>query len=224
MSYDAPMNIELHPDLKGRVLAAWGLLKGLGHEEDPGFRDHLETVCADFARRYEGMPPSEIEQLAPARELYRSVGMDPTRHRPSSEALLRRAIQGKGLYRLDPIVDTGNLFSMSAGLPLGLYDASRIRGDVVLRLGEEGEGFEGIRKGRVNVSGRLCLSDGEGAFGSPTSDSDRCRIRQETADILYLLYAPASLDSAWLREQGEALADSFLRWNGGKKADSGELA
>ena len=205
-------------------MAVWFAMDDLGHQEHPGFREHLDSVCMAFAERFEGRPPSEIEQLAPARELYRSVGMDPTRHRPSSEALLRRAIQGKGLYRLDPIVDTGNLFSMSSGLPLGLYDRAKIQGDVTLRLGEEGEGFEGIRKGRVNVSGRLCLGDDQGAFGSPSSDSDRCRIREESGNILTLLYAPASSDMAWLRKQGEALVQSFEQWNLGKRVEGGELA
>lgn len=217
------MKIQLHSSLEARVIAVWFALDGLRHQEHPGFREHLDSVCQAFATRYAGMPPSEIDQLAPARELYRSVGMDPTRHRPSSEALLRRAIQGKGLYRLDPIVDTGNLFSMSSGLPLGLYDRSKIQGDVTLRLGEEGEGFEGIRKGRVNVSGRLCLGDEQGAFGSPSSDSDRCRIREESEDILTLLYAPASLEMEWLREQGETLAQNFERWNMGKRVEGGEL-
>ncbi len=205
-------------------MAVWYALDGLSHLEHPGFREHLDSTCQAFADRYAGMPPSEIEQLAPARELYRSVGMDPTRHRPSSEALLRRAIQGKGLYRLDPIVDTGNLFSMSSGLPLGLYDRSKILGDVTLRLGEEGEGFEGIRKGRVNVSGRLCLGDDQGAFGSPSSDSDRCRIREGSENILTLLYAPASLEIEWLQGQGDALVQSFGQWNLGKRVESGELS
>ncbi len=167
--------------------------------------------------------PSEIKQLAPARELYRSVGMDPTRLRPSSEALLRRAIQGKGLYRLDPVVDTGNLFSMSSGMPLGLYDLAFIEGEVTLRMGADGDGFEGLRKGRVNVEGRLCLADHRGPFGSPTSDSERCRIRETTSRILFLLYAPASADLSRLSEESGNLIESFSHWNGGRLRERGEL-
>jgi len=217
------MRIDLHPELEGRVLGAWALIEGLHHQEHPDFREHLDALCAEFERRYAGLAPSEIELLAPARQLYRSVGMDPTRLRPSSEALLRRAVKGKGLYRLDPVVDTGNLFSMASGLPLGLYDLDAIRGDVTLRMGLPGEGFEGIRKGRVGVEGRLCLADDEGPFGSPTSDSDRCRIREETRSILSLLYAPAGADRDELSRSRDKLIDSFSIWNGGRPRESGSL-
>lgn len=218
------MKIHLHPELTGRVRGAWAVLENLGHEEHPGFREHLGSVCDTFAQRYEGLAPSEIRQLAPARELYRSVGMDPTRLRPSSEALLRRVIRGKGLYRLDPVVDTGNLFSMSTGLPLGLYDLDFIEGNVTLRIGAEGDGFEGIRKGRVNVDGRLCLADDRGPFGSPTSDSDRCRIRETSGRILFLLYAPASADALRLSRDRDGLIESFSHWNGGRPREHGELS
>jgi DNA/RNA-binding domain of Phe-tRNA-synthetase-like protein len=217
------MNIRLEVSLKGLVIAVWGMIDGVRHEAHPEFRGHLAGVCDKLRDRYQDQAPSEIEQLASARELYRSVGMDPTRHRPSSEALLRRVVAGKGLYLLDPLVDTCNLFSMASGLPLGLYDRDFLGDIVTLRLGTEGEGYEGIRKGRVNVTSRFCLADEQGAFGSPSSDSFRARIRKSTSNILYLLYAPASTDSNWLREQGELLTGSFLKWNGGKEIARGEL-
>ena len=136
---------------------------------------------------------------------------------------MRRVLQGKGLYRLDPVVDTGNLFSLTRSLPLGLYDRDRIVGDVALRLGVEGESFEGIRKGPVNVGGRLCLADDEGAFGSPTSDSHRCMIREETGRVLTLLYAPIDYDDDRLRTEAGELAASFVRWNGARVIDEGWL-
>ncbi len=217
------MHLILDPQLQTRVQAAWLSMDGLHHEEHPDFRAEIDASCARLAELHAGCKPSEIPVLAPARELYRALGMDPTRHRPSSEALLRRLLQGKDLYRLDPVVDTGNLFSLIHSLPLGLYDRSRLHGDITLRLGHDGESYEGIRKGRVNVGGRLCLADGSGAFGSPTSDSARCRIRPETTHILALLYAPASYGRSCLSEQAEALAEAFTRWNGGRIGSSGMM-
>ncbi len=217
------MHLKLDSVLADRVLAAWLTMDGLGHEEHPDFRDEIDRACARMAELHAGSKPSEIPALAAARELYRAVGMDPTRHRPSSEALLRRVLQGKGLYRLDPIVDAGNLFSLLHSLPLGLYDRTRLRGDVTLRLGQVGECYEGIRKGMVNVEGRLCLADDEGAFGSPSSDSDRCRIRPETERILALLYAPAGYAATRLHDQAMALAESFTKWNTGRVLATGIL-
>ena len=218
------MNIQLHPELADRVRAAWATLDGLSHREHPGFREHLDRVCASLDERFRGLPPSAIPELAPARRLYRSVGMDPTRTRPSSEALLRRVLQGKGLYLLDPVVDTGNLFSLAEHLPLGLYDRDRLEGDLALRLGGSGEGFEGIRKGRINVEGRLCLADARGPFGSPSSDSDRTRIREETSRVLFLVYAPADYPAERLVAQSESLAESFAHWNGASWIEGGMLS
>ncbi len=217
------MHLNLDAVLADRVLAAWLTMDGLDHEEHLDFREEINRACAKMIELHTGRKPSEIDALSAARELYRAVGMDPTRHRPSSEALLRRVLQGKGLYRLDPIVDTGNLFSLLHSLPLGLYDRTRLRGDVTLRLGHEGECYEGIRKGMVNVEGRLCLADDEGAFGSPSSDSDRCRIRPETECILALLYAPAGYDATRLHDQAAALAESFTKWNSARVQATGML-
>lgn len=217
------MRLTLDPTLEEHVLAAWLTMDGLSHDEQPEFRNSIDSECSRMVDLYAGSKPSEIPALAAARRLYKSVGMEPTRHRPSSEALLRRVLQGKGLYRLDPIVDTGNLFSLKHSLPLGLYDRARIHGDVNLRLGAEGESFEGIRKGPVNVAARLCLADEEGAFGSPSSDSDRCRIRPETESILALLYAPADYDPRELREKAQLLSEEFSRWNGARPMAGGLL-
>ncbi len=218
------MIVSLSVEIASKVRGVYCAVDGLHHTESWEFREELKRLQAELEERWRGRTPSRIPLLEPARELYRSVGMDPTRHRPSSEALLRRIMQSKGLYRLDPIVDTGNLFSLASGLPLGLYDREFLRGDVSLRLGRTGESFAGIRKGTVNVDGRLCLADEEGPFGSPSSDSHRCRIREETTRILFVVYAPAGYDAAELLARGEELARNFERWNGGVAGDVRPLA
>jgi DNA/RNA-binding domain of Phe-tRNA-synthetase-like protein len=208
------MQVSLAAELRGRVIAVWFALDGLHHREDPGFRAEVARVAAALRARWAGASPASIPLLAPARQLYKATGMDPTRHRPSSEALLRRLLLGKELYRLDPVVDTGNLFSLAHGLPLGLYDRERIAGDVTLRLGQPGEHFPGIRKAPVNVGGRLCLADAAGAFGSPSSDSERTAIGETTQQGLALLYAPGDYPPAQLASEGVALVAAFARWNG----------
>ena len=202
------------------MLAAWFTVAGLDHDERAGFREAILAAQTELSDLWRDRQPAEIPLLQPGRELYRAAGMDPTRTRPSSEALLRRVMQGKGLYRLDPVVDTGNLFSLVSGLPLGLYDLSTVRGDVELRFGLEGEGYDGIRKDRVNVSGRLCVADADGPFGSPSSDSWRCRVREETDAALALLYAPASYPSVKLLARAGELAAEFARWNGGEPGEA----
>ena len=118
--------------------------------------------------------------------------MDPSRHRPSSEALLRRLLKGKDLYRISNVVDSCNLASLEFLLPVGMYDLGRIDGDVMLRTGREGEQYPGIRKGEVHLEGRLGLFDERGPFGSPTSDSSRTSTSDGTKIILAVIMATAS--------------------------------
>ena len=158
----------------------------------------IEALCARMAATHAGRPPSEIEGLAPARRLYRAFGIDPTSTRPSSEALLRRILQGKPFPSVNSAVDVCNLCSTSFLLPIGLYDAAKIQGDVNLRRGEPGESYSGIRKDAVNVAGRPVLVDASGPFGNPTSDSLRTCVTEETASLFMVIFAPAGYAKAML--------------------------
>jgi DNA/RNA-binding domain of Phe-tRNA-synthetase-like protein len=121
------------------------------------------------------------------------VGIDPTKTRPSSEALLRRVRKGDELPRINSLVDVINWCSLESQLPFGLYDLNHVRGDVTLRLGREGEEYAGIRKDVVHVGGRLTLADAEGPFGNPTSDSARTMVTTATSRALVVIFAPAGL-------------------------------
>ena len=102
------------------------------------------------------------------RALYRAIGLDPTKTRPSSEALLRRVRRGDTLPRVNTIVDLCNWCSVETQIAFGVYDRDRIAGEALaLRLGAEGEGYDGIRKDRVNVAGRLTLVDADGPVRQP---------------------------------------------------------
>ncbi len=130
------------------------------------------------------------------RSMYKRVGLDPTRHRPSSEALLRRVRRGESLPRVNSLVDVINWCSVESQLPFGLYDATRIVGPAVLRLGRAGESYAGIRKDEVHVEGRLVLADDEGPFGNPSSDSARTKVTEVTSQALVVVFAPADLPSS----------------------------
>ncbi len=128
---------------------------------------------------------------AAVRAMYRRVGIDPTKTRPSSEALLRRVRKGDALPRINSLVDIVNWCSLESQLPFGLYDRAHIRGPVSLRLGRDGEEYAGIRKDVVHVAGRLILADDEGPFGNPTSDSARTMVTSATTSALIVIFAPA---------------------------------
>jgi len=171
----------------------------------------IRATCSDLMTRHEGESPAEIEGVFPARSLYRAFGIDPTRHRPSSEALLRRVVQGKGLPRILNAVDLCNLFALRFLLPLGLYDADRIEGTVILRKGGPGESYEGIRKDAVHLEGRPVLADAAGPFGNPTSDSLRTCVTPATRSLFMVIFAPAGYPDARLTAHVATAADEIRR-------------
>jgi DNA/RNA-binding domain of Phe-tRNA-synthetase-like protein len=134
-----------------------------------------------------------VDVTAAVRAMYRRVGIDPTKTRPSSEALLRRVRKGDALPRINSLVDIVNWCSLESQLPFGLYDCAHIRGAVELRLGRDGEEYAGIRKDVVHVAGRLTLADDEGPFGNPTSDSARTMVTTATTRAAVVIFGPVGL-------------------------------
>ncbi|MBZ5637698.1 MAG: hypothetical protein LAO51_02960 [Acidobacteriia bacterium] len=197
----APVPLTVDPSIT--PLVRLGLVRGEPVAAGPGARAlvaETEALCAELAARHAGRAPSEIDGLAPARELYRAFGIDPTRTRPSSEALLRRVLLGKPLPRILNAVDVCNLCSLRFLLPIGLYDAARLRGAVRLRRGLPGESFQGIRKDDVHLEGRPALADEDGPFGNPSSDSLRTSVTGDTRSLWMVIFAPATFAAFRLEE------------------------
>ena len=160
-------------------------------------RDHrLDLLLAAAEARVRLTPPADADAV---RTMYKRVGIDPTKTRPSNEALLRRVRKGDTIPRINSLVDIVNWCSLEFQLPYGLYDLSKINGPVTIRLGADGESYPGIRKDDVNVSGRITVADATGAFGNPTSDSARTMVTTATTDALVVIYAPAEIASAQVR-------------------------
>jgi DNA/RNA-binding domain of Phe-tRNA-synthetase-like protein len=155
----------------------------------------LTALLAESESQVRQTPPAETGAV---RTMYKRVGLDPTKTRPSSEALLRRVRKGEPLPRINSLVDVCNWCSLEFQLPYGLYDASRIDGDIELRIGRENESYPGIRKDDVHVGGRLTLADRQGPFGNPTSDSARTMVTTGTVSAVVVVFAPAELGAARL--------------------------
>jgi DNA/RNA-binding domain of Phe-tRNA-synthetase-like protein len=160
-------------------------------------------------------PPADT---ATVRAMYKRVGLDPTKTRPSSEALLRRVLKGGALPRINTMVDVVNWCSVEFQLPYGLYDRARLRGAVTLRLGRDGEAYAGIRKDTVHVGGRITVADEEGPFGNPTSDSARTMVTTATRDVLVIVYAPAAVPPRETARILDVTAERIAELCGGREA------
>ena len=158
------------------------------------------------------------EETAAVRTMYKRVGIDPTKRRPSSEALLRRVRKGDSLPRINSMVDVCNWCSLEYQLPYGLYDAAHIEGDVVLRIGVDGESYPGIRKDEVHVAGRITLADSRGPFGNPTSDSARTMVTTETRRALVVVFAPREIDARRLNNVLDMTAQRMHEFTGATRS------
>ena len=205
------MQFSLASELYGIVRPAVLWLDGATVVDREGRLD-APLAAAESAVRTN--PPDEIVAV---RTMYKRVGIDPTKRRPSSEALLRRVRKGDPLPRINSMVDVCNWCSLEFQLPYGLYDSAHINGDVVLRLGKEGESYPGIRKDDVNVGGRITLADSLGPFGNPTSDSARTMVTTATRQGLVVVFAPHEIDARRLASVLDVTAGRMLEFTGARE-------
>lgn len=147
------------------------------YEVEEHFRRHLTTESL-----------KELPAIAATRAVYKKCGKDPSRYRPASEQLIRRMLQGKELYQIDTLVDLINLASIGYGYSIGGFDADKFVGDTLtLGIGREGEPYEGIGRGMLNIAGLPVYRDAQGGVGTPTSDNERTKITLDTTHLVVLV-------------------------------------
>ena len=147
------------------------------HELEERFRRELTTESL-----------KELSGIAATRRVYKACGKDPSRYRPASEQLIRRMLQGKELYQIDTLVDLVNLASIAFGYSIGGFDADKFVGDTLtLGVGREGEPYEGIGRGMLNIAGLPVYRDAMGGVGTPTSDNERTKMTLETTHLMVLI-------------------------------------
>lgn len=182
--------IQIDPQLKqasGGKLALGVLQAAI---EVTGHDRALWQEINDCVSRLTGTALESIGAMTPVRALrstYKALGTDPSRYRGSNEALLRRIAQGKGLYKVNTVVDINNLVSLESQRSVASYDRAKLGDRIVFRCGNEGESYEGIGKGVINMQGLPVFADEHGAFGSSTSDSQRAMITPQTKQLLMVI-------------------------------------
>ena len=207
------MRFTLAPELSSVVRPGVIWLDGATVVERDG---RLDAPLASAEAAVRAHPPAEITAV---RTMYKRVGLDPTKTRPSSEALLRRVRKGDSLPRINSMVDVCNWCSLEFQLPYGLYDAAHIEGDVELRIGRAGESYPGIRKDAVHVDGRIALADNIGPFGNPTSDSARTMVTTATTQAMLVVFAPKEVDARQLAQVLDATSRRMSEFTGCQERD-----
>ena len=150
--------------------------------------DEINALGEHFRQTLTTESLKEIPSIAATRSVYRACGKDPSRYRPAAEALVRRMLQGKSLYQIDTLVDLVNVASIAFGYSIGGFDADKFKGDTLtLGIGREGEPYEGIGRGMINIAGLPVYRDAEGGVGTPTSDNERTKMEIGTTHLVVLI-------------------------------------
>lgn len=160
--------------------------------ENTPYSEGLWTEIGEFTTHLNATETTDSIKHHPVimatREAYRACGKDPSRYRPSAEALRRRLLRGLDLYRIDTLVDLINLVSLRTGYSIGGFDADKIVGtDLCLGIGQEEEPFEGIGRGTLNIAHMPVIRDAAGGIGTPTSDHERTKMDLGTRHILAII-------------------------------------
>ncbi len=195
--------------LSGVKLAA---LRGTGMrvvKDGYNFEVMVENTAAEINKRFAEQPISSDPVVSAVRRMYRVVGWEPTKYRPSSEAMVRRLLKGQGLYSINNLVDLLNIVSLSFRLPAGLYDTEKIAGQPELGVGRGGESYEGLSKKLIHAEGKIILRDDAGVFGNPTADSRRTAISENTNNILALFFVPQGVDTPYIEKMIEQLRSYY---------------
>ena len=150
--------------------------------------DEIHALEGRFRQELTTESLKDLPSIAATRRVYKACGKDPSRYRPASEQLIRRMLQGKELYQIDTLVDLINLASIAYGYSIGGFDADKFVGDTLtLGVGREGEPYEGIGRGMLNIAGLPIYRDAEGGVGTPTSDHERTKMTMATTHLVVLI-------------------------------------
>jgi len=196
------IEIRMAPELKAKCAkAALGCVEAAVETgaTPPGLDEALRLCEEKIAKLPEPRAVLESTAIIATRAGYKALGKDPARYRGSAEALLRRLIAGKGMPRINNVVDVINLASVESRLPVGLYDLAHVDSAIEFRAGRAGETYKGIGKYDLNLEGLPLFADAKGPHGSPTSDSERTMVTEATTRVLAIIISfggASALDSA----------------------------
>ena len=184
-------------------------------EAPAALTEELRAVEERIAKLPEPRAVLEAAQITATRAGYKTLGKDPARYRGSAEALLRRVLAGKGLPRINAVVDVINLVSVESRYSIGLYDLAHIEGEVVFRAGRAGETYKGIGKYDLNLEGLPVFADAQGPHGSPTSDSERTMVTAETQQVLAVIVSFGGAEG--LDRWAQRMTELLEKYAGGRE-------
>lgn len=202
------------------IFVAYGELRGVKVSRSSNI---LERAAEDVRKLYSLEKLKDHPVARAYRDFYWRMGIDPTKVRPSGEALVRRILRGERVPSVNSVVDAGNAASALTLVPIGLYDKSKLVGKLELRLAKPGEEFQPIGGSKKKLEGgEPVLADEIGPiFLYPHRDCERTKIREDTSDVLVVAAGVPSVDRIDVRRALTLALDLIKETSGGELAHSG---
>ncbi|UFJ41304.1 hypothetical protein LOK74_01850 [Brevibacillus humidisoli] len=214
------MQVSIDPSVAERIpKLALGILHYQGCSVTPSpklLQGRVNLYVESLRLEHELTKLTEVEGVREWRADFKRLGIDPSRYRPSSEALLRRLLQGNPFHWINTAVDVNNFLSVQQALPYGIYNYKLLGGEVVCRLGREGDSYQALNGREVNMSGKILLADENGPFGSPIVDSVRTSVTEEAVDLLQVIFFHQQVSADQRDKILGMTARMFTEINGGE--------
>lgn len=154
------------------------------------------------------------------RDFFWKIGIDPTKIRPASEALIRRVLQGKPIPNVNTLVDAYNLASIKSGIPLAAFDKETVEGDLQMRFAKKGERFLGIgMKEPIELKGNeIVVSDSRKLIAIyPYRDSDATKVTESTKDIILMVCGVPGISDDLLENAKLISLSYIMKFCGGSR-------
>ncbi len=213
----------------GRVMLAYACVRGVTVIRGSPESDRILKETEEKVRRTYDIEKLRKDPVVKAlRKFYWKLGIDPTKQRPASEALVRRVLRGRSLPRINNVVDAGNAVSLLTLVPIGIYDLGHVRGSLVLRAAREGEEFRPIGGEPERLTSRqIVLADEEKVLHVfPYRDSVLTMVRNDTIDVLIVACGVEGMNPDLVVEAAHRTAELVTQLAGGEAGEvlkAGEL-
>jgi DNA/RNA-binding domain of Phe-tRNA-synthetase-like protein len=214
------MEITIDKEAKTRnseILIGYAIIEGVSidNTQKPLKKEIMSVINSVKDKYHSRAEMYATKPIKEIRDLFKKTGIDPSRYTPSAEALLKRIIDGKDLYRINNVVECNNVGSMKFELPMGVYNFDRLVGDIVFKFGSDSDIMETMAKGEMNMKDILLTRDNEKLFGSPISDSPHAMITEDTKNVLLLVYGTTGIGKDYVSEATEYTARKITEYAGG---------
>lgn len=199
-------------DFKIGILAYYDITVGPLPQMVRGRFDYFQE---ELTLSLEGQSLTDLTGIAEWRKVFKTIGSDPSRYRPSSEALYRRVKKGDALPAIHSAADINNYFSLKYEIPIGIYDLDQIAGPIEIRIGQAADHYQGLNGREMNMSEKLLSSDAQGPFGSPIVDSRRTMTTDQTKNALQVVYFKPSTAETEALQMLNNMGNFFEQIHGG---------